>query len=151
MKPSHLLSMGLVVIGIGLFTSSTLATSSQQTRHIHVRTADAERFEMTVILRHDPTKTQDEIQAHLEKTKFHETFPPKDVKIVSWTSVMGLGQVIVLDLPARSLPEVNMAFERGARGAFKTEFYPSYDLVPELEKLRGEPLPRPDWWVAPRR
>jgi hypothetical protein len=41
--------------------------------------------------------------------------------------MMGIGQVITLRLPASRLREVNRIFENNAWGAYRTEFYPTYD------------------------
>lgn len=40
---------------------------------------------------------------------------------------MGIGQVVVLRLPASRLREVNRALEDTAWGAYRTAFYPTYD------------------------
>jgi len=40
---------------------------------------------------------------------------------------MGIGQVITLRLPASRLREVNRVLEDTAWGAYRTEFYPTYD------------------------
>jgi hypothetical protein len=82
---------------------------------------------LTVILRHDQTQTLDEINDHLEKTGFRKTFPPDGVEIISYNIVMGIGHIITLRLPPDKLREVNLAFEHGVWGAFRTEFYPTYD------------------------
>ncbi len=84
---------------------------------------------LTVILRHDQTQTLDEINDHLEKTGFRKTFPPDGVEIVSYNIVMGIGHIITLRLPPDKLREVNLAFEHGVWGAFRTEFYPTYDYL----------------------
>jgi hypothetical protein len=84
---------------------------------------------LTVILRHDQTHTLDEINDHLEKTGFRKTFPPDGVEIVSYHIVMGMGHIITLRLPPDKLREVNLAFEHGVWGAFRTEFYPTYDYL----------------------
>src|SRR5712675_2052607 len=82
---------------------------------------------LTVFMRHDQSKTLDEINAHLEKTGFRKNFPPEGVEIVSYHIVMGIGHIITLRLPPDKLREVNVAFEKGVWGAFRTEFYPTYD------------------------
>ena len=84
---------------------------------------------LTVILRHDQTLTLDEINDHLEKTGFRKTFPPDGVEIVSYNIVMGIGHIITLRLSPDKLREVNLAFEHGVWGAFRTEFYPTYDYL----------------------
>src|SRR5471030_2970662 len=85
---------------------------------------------LTVIMRHDQTKTLDEINAHLEKTGFRKNFPPEGVEIVSYHIVMGIGQVMTLRVPPDKLRAVNVAFEKGAWGAYRTEFYATYDFLP---------------------
>jgi len=46
---------------------------------------------------------------------------------VRWNIVMGIGQVETLRLPASRLREINRIFETTAWGAYRTEFYPTYD------------------------
>jgi hypothetical protein len=91
---------------------------------------------LTVFLRHDQTKTLDEINQHLEKTGFRKNFPPPGVEIVSYHIVMGIGHVITLRLPPEKLREVNTTFEKGAWGAFRTEFYPTYDYLPVFNEMK---------------
>jgi hypothetical protein len=95
---------------------------------------------MTVILRHDQSKTVDEINAHLDKTGFRKNFPPEGVDIVSYNIVMGIGHVITLRLPADKLRAVNLAVERGAWGGFRSEFYPTYDYLQIYQGQRAEAL-----------
>ncbi len=40
---------------------------------------------------------------------------------------MGIGQVVTLRLPASRVREVNRVLEDTAWGAYRTEFYPTYD------------------------
>jgi len=42
---------------------------------------------------------------------------------------MGIGHIVTLRLPPDKLREVNLAFEHGVWGAFRTEFYPTYDYL----------------------
>jgi hypothetical protein len=91
---------------------------------------------LTVFLRHDQTKTVDEINEHLEKTGFRKNFPPEGVEIVSYNIVMGVGHIITLRLPPDKLREVNLAFEHGVWGAFRTEFYPTYDYLKVFNDLK---------------
>lgn len=97
---------------------------------------------LTVFLRHDQSKTLVEIGSHLEKTGFWMKFPPPGVKVVSWYVMMGIGQVATLSLPAEKLREVNVAIEQSAWGAFKTEFYPTYDFMAISEQKRADALSR---------
>ena len=91
---------------------------------------------LTVILRHDQTQTLDEINDHLEKTGFRKTFPPDGVEIISYNIVMGIGHIITLRLPPDKLREVNLAFEHGVWGAFRTEFYPTYDYLKVFYEMK---------------
>jgi len=93
-------------------------------------------FLLTIFLRHDQTKTLDEINQHLDKTGFREEFPPHGVEVVSWYVMMGIGQVVTLRVPPSRLRDVNLAIERNAWGAFRTEFYPTYDFKPIYEASR---------------
>jgi hypothetical protein len=85
---------------------------------------------LTIFLKHDQSKTLDEINQHLKQTGFTENFPPKDAEVVSWYVMMGIGQVVTLRFPAEKLRDVNLAVEHGAWGAYRTEFYPTYDYLP---------------------
>ncbi len=89
-------------------------------------------------MRHDQSKTLDEINAHLEKTGFRKNFPPEGVEIVSYHIVMGIGQVMTLRVPPDKLRAVNVAFEKGAWGAYRTEFYVSYDYLPIFREQQAK-------------
>jgi len=52
---------------------------------------------------------------------------------------MGIGHIITLRLPPEKLREVNVAFEKGAWGAFRTEFYPTYDYLQIFNELKQKP------------
>ena len=91
---------------------------------------------LTVFLGHDQTMTLDEIDDHLNKTGFRKNFPPEGVEIVSYNIVMGVGHIITLRLPPDKLREVNLAFEHGVWGAFRTEFYPTYDYLKVFNDLK---------------
>ncbi len=93
---------------------------------------------LTIFLKHDQAKTLDEILEQLDKTEFWTQFPPEGIDVVSWYVMMGIGQVVTLKLPGHRLREVNMAVERTAWKAFRTEFYPTYDFVPVWQRFRAE-------------
>ena len=99
---------------------------------------DSKAILLTVFLRHDQTKTLDEIQAHLKKTGFDKNFPPAGVEVVSYYVMMNIGQVMVLRVPPDKLREVNVAIERGAWGAYRTEFLPTYDYKPIWAAARAK-------------
>jgi hypothetical protein len=70
------------------------------------------------------------LKTQLAQQEFHKVFPPAGVEVVSWNITMGIGQVIVLRLPASRLAEVNLAIENTAWGVYNTEFFPTYDFMP---------------------
>jgi len=106
---------------------------------------DDGKIMLTVILRHDQSKTLDEIDDHLIKTGFIKNFPPEGVEIISYHIVMGVGHIITLRLPPDKLREVNVAFEKGVWGAFRTEFYPTYDYLKIFNDLKqNAPAPEPE-------
>jgi hypothetical protein len=85
---------------------------------------------LTIFLRHDQSRPLAELNAQLAKQGFYKAFPPAGMEVVSWTVAMGIGQIIVLRLPASRLREVNRVFEDTAWGPYRTEFYPTYDYKP---------------------
>jgi len=91
---------------------------------------------LTIFLRHDETKTVDEINQHLKKTGWFDNFPPPGVEVVSWYVMMGIGQVVTLRFPAERLREVNRLVEGEAWGGYRTEFYATYDYRALWEELR---------------
>lgn len=95
-------------------------------------------FLLTIFLKHDQSKTIAQIRKELEATGFWRVFPPKGIAVESWKVVMGIGQVVTLRVPASRLREVNLAIEKTAWGAFRTEFYPTYDLWPIVQKIKKE-------------
>ncbi|NMX60792.1 hypothetical protein HBO12_00535 [Pseudomonas sp. WS 5059] len=83
---------------------------------------------LTVFLKHDQSRPLSELRAQLAKQEFYKVFPPAGVEVVSWNITMGIGQVIVLRLPASRLSAVNLALENTAWGTYRTEFFPTYDF-----------------------
>jgi hypothetical protein len=82
---------------------------------------------LTIFLKHDQSRPLSELNAQLERQGFYKKFPPEGMEVVSWNIVMGIGQVITLRLPATRLREVNRVLEETAWGAYRTEFFPTYD------------------------
>jgi hypothetical protein len=85
---------------------------------------------LTIFLRHDQSRPLSELNAQLARQGFYKAFPPPGVEVVSWYVAMGIGQVVTLRLPASRLREVNRVLEDTAWGAYRTEFYPTYDYKP---------------------
>ncbi len=100
--------------------------------------AEPQTMLLTVFLRHDESKTLDEIQAHLRHTGWYRRFPPPGVDVLSWHVVMGIGQVVVLRLPPDKLRETNRVIEQAAWGGFRTEFFATYDYKAAWEQERRD-------------
>ena len=98
--------------------------------------AHPEYILLTVFLKHDQSKTLDEINVQLDHSGFWAKFPPEGIEVESWYVMMGIGQVVTLRVPPARLREVNRAIEQTAWKAFRTEFYPTYDLRPVVKELR---------------
>jgi hypothetical protein len=93
-------------------------------------------FLLTIFLKHDQSKTVDQINEQLKRQDYYKKFPPQGIEVVSWYIMMGIGQVVTLRVPASRLREVNRSIEQSAWGAYRTEFYPTYDFKPIAEEQR---------------
>ena len=100
---------------------------------VFTRAEAADAILLTVFLKHDQSKNLTEIQQLQEEQGFWKAFPPEGTTVVSWYVMMGIGQVVTLEVPASKLREVNVALEKTAWKAFRTEFYPTYDLYPFIK------------------
>ena len=89
---------------------------------------DGDTMMLTVFLKHDQSMNNVQRAELLQDAGFDEMFPPDGVEIVDHYVMMGIGQVIVMRFPPNLLRIVNLAIERGAWGAYQTEFYVTYDL-----------------------
>ncbi|MCL7764732.1 hypothetical protein MPF19_15010 [Polaribacter sp. Z014] len=124
MKYSLLLALFLIQF-IGYSQSTDVKTGSEK---------GEDKLLLTVFLKHDQSMNLNEIEKIRTDQGFYENFPPEGVSVVNWFVVMGIGQMVVLELPASKLSAVNLAIERTAWKAFKSEMYPTYDLYPIMEK-----------------
>lgn len=97
-----------------------------------------EKMHLTIFLKHDQSKTLQEIREQLTKTEFWKKFPPDGTEVVSWYVMMGIGQVVTLRFPPEKLRTVNLAIEESAWNAFRTEFYPTYDFQPVWANNMGK-------------
>lgn len=116
---------------LGMLAGSPLAAQAQAGATVSAQAmaiAPNEAVMLTVHLKHDQSRTLGELREQLDRQGFYKAFPPEGVEVVSWTVAMGIGQVVVLRLPASRLAEVNLALENTAWGAYRTEFFPTYDL-----------------------
>ena len=125
----------IILIFLSIVLSSPQATWGQD------KTQEADdTFLLTILLKHDQSKTLDQIQEDLKATGFWAKFPPDGIDVESWYVMMGIGQVVTIRVPPERLREVNRIIEQTAWGAFRTEFYATYDLSPVAKKLRQNAL-----------
>jgi len=95
-------------------------------------------FLLTIFLKHDESKTLDQINAQLKAQGFYKAFPPDGTQVISWYVMMGIGQVVTL--PAERLRDVNRAIEQTAWGGYRTEFYATYDYKSVGEEAHAKAL-----------
>ncbi len=94
---------------------------------------------LTIILKHDQTKNVAEIGKILEEQEFFKHFPPKGTSVISWYVMMGIGQVVTLEVPAAKVRDVNLAVEKHGWKAYRSEFYSTYNLYPAIrDKLENK-------------
>jgi hypothetical protein len=108
------------------FSPNVMAQTSAPAAENAAPTAD-NAVMLTVFLKHDQSRPLSELNAQLDRQGYYKAFPPAGIEVVSWYVMMGIGQVVTLRLPASRLREVNRLFETMAWGAYRTEFYPTYD------------------------
>jgi len=120
----------VVLASAVMFNSSTPAqTPAPAPAPAATPTADNAMM-LTIFLKHDESRPLGELNAQLDRQGFYKAFPPEGIEVVSWYIMMGVGQVVTLRLPASRLREVNRIVETSAWGAYRTEFYPTYDYKP---------------------
>ncbi|WP_423368429.1 hypothetical protein [Burkholderia sp. LMG 32019] len=127
--PFSLRALGVTVslaIAVALCSAPAIAQTSTVPAGTDAATPDNAVL-LTVFLKHDQSRPLAELNAQLAKQGFYKAFPPPGVEVVSWTVAMGIGQIVVLRLPASRVREVNRVLEDTAWGAYRTEFYPTYD------------------------
>ena len=122
-----LLTVAVVLASAAMFNSDSTAQIAQT--EAAAPTPDNAMM-LTVFMKHDQSRPLGELNAQLDRQGFYKAFPPDGVEVVSWTVMMGIGQVVTLRLPASRLREVNRIIETSAWGAYHTEFYPTYDYKP---------------------
>ena len=104
------------------------ASAAAQTKPSDAATPAPDNAVMiTIFLKHDQSRPLGDLNTQLDKQGYYKAFPPEGVEVVSWYVMMGIGQVVTLRLPASRLREVNRIIESMAWGAYRTEFYPTYD------------------------
>ena len=127
MRRGRILLTALAVLAsAALFNASSAQAPTPTPANTGTPTPD-NAVMLTIFLKHDQSRPLAELNAQLEKQGFYKAFPPDGVEVVSWYVMMGIGQVVTLRLPASRLREVNRIFETMAWGAYRTEFYATYD------------------------
>ncbi len=91
---------------------------------------------LTVFLRHDQSRPLGELNAQLERNGWYQKFPPEGTEVESGYVMMGIGQVVTLRVPPGRLRDVNLAVENAGWGAYRSEFYPTYDYRAIWEQER---------------
>jgi len=87
-----------------------------------------EQVLLTIFFRHDQSKNLDEIQKYLQESGFWQEFPPEGAEVITWYVIMGIGHVVTIKVSPSKLREVNIAIEKRAWPAFRTEVYTTYDF-----------------------
>jgi hypothetical protein len=130
MRRGRILLTALAVLAsAALFNASSAQAPTPAPANTATPTPD-NAVMLTIFLKHDQSRPLAELNAQLEKQGFYKAFPPDGIEVVSWYVMMGIGQVVTLRLPASRLREVNRIFETMAWGAYRTEFYATYDYKP---------------------
>ena len=135
MKRVRKISLIAVALICGAPSMNVAPAAAQAPTTAATPEAPAGSILLTVFLRHDQTQTVDQINEHLRQTGWYDKFPPAGVEIVAWYVMMGIGQVVILRVPAEKLRETNRVIEQTAWGAYRTEFYPTYDFKPVWESI----------------
>lgn len=115
-------------LSLAIIAVATIAVAQPADAPRHQQAPDA--ILLTVMLHHDQAKTLEEINKLEDVQGLYKSFPPAGTAVVSWYVVMGIGQIVTLEVPASKLREVNVALEKTAWKAFRTDFYPTYDYWP---------------------
>jgi hypothetical protein len=83
---------------------------------------------VSVILKHDQSRTRDEMVKLLEEQGFLAKFPPDGMVVESWYVLMGLGHLVTVRVPPAGLRDFNVALESTAWKVFRSEIYATYDF-----------------------
>lgn len=130
----------LLFTGFAMLTMSLCTQDAALAQGGHAQSNNETALLLTIFLRHDESKTLQQIDQHLRDTGYYKQFPPQGIEVVSWYVMMGIGQVVTLRVPPGRLREVNRVLEETAWGGYRTEFYPTYDYraLAEEERRRNQ-------------
>lgn len=132
--------LAIMFLTITAGTGTVPAQQPQQPQISDTSLAPGGSFLLTIFLKHDESKTLDQINAQLRAQGFYKAFPPDGTQVVSWYVMMGIGQVVTLRVPAERLRDVNRAIEQTAWGGYRTEFYATYDYKSVGEEAHAKAL-----------
>jgi hypothetical protein len=135
-KATRVWVCAVAALAIALITLGNLSAQTPPTPAQPGASSGQDTILLTVFFRHDQSKPLEEINAQLKRQGYYDKFPPPGIEVVSWYVMMGIGQVVTLRVPASRLREVNRAIETSAWGAYRTEFYPTYDYKAVAEEER---------------
>jgi|SRR5579863_1260430 len=141
MKQIQRMKIFLIIMALVLVTTSLCTQDGAFAQGGgRIQSSGEPAFLLTVFLRHDESKTLEQIDKHLRDTGYYKKFPPPGIEVVSWYVMMGIGQVVTLRVPPDRLRELNRALEETAWGGYRTEFYPTYDYraLADEERLRNQ-------------
>ena len=90
---------GMAAVALIATSLGTTVLPAQQPQLSDVPLAQGGSFLLTIFLKHDESKTLDQINAQLRAQGFYKAFPPEGTQVVSWYIMMGIGQVVTLRFP----------------------------------------------------
>ena len=123
----HLLAASLFVLANPLPGSAQDAPTSTRPT---LSTSDAGLLTLTIFLKHDESQTLDEINERLRRQHFYESFPPKGVEVLSWNVLMGIGQVVTLRFPGRTIARREPRHREDGLGRLSDRVLPDIRLPP---------------------
>lgn len=138
-----LLATSVLAAALAGPASAQTAPAPATTAPASAATPGDDRMLLTVFLKHDQSKTLEQINEELRRNGYYEKFPPDGVEVVSWYVVMGIGQIMTLRFPPARLREINRILEDTAWGGYRTEFFPTYDYKAAAEAQRQQMLAKP--------
>jgi len=91
---------------------------------------------MAVYLKQTQEMNLDQMSAAIRGGGFWKVFPPEGVKIAGWYILMGIGHLVLLEVPPAKVRELNRSLESAAYGIFRVEVHPGYDFLPVVKVLK---------------
>lgn len=91
---------------------------------------------MVVTLRQTQEMNLEQMSAAVRGGGFWKAFPPEGVKVVGWYILMGIGHLVVLEVPPVKVRELNRSLEATAYGIYRVEIHAGYDFLPVAMALK---------------